>query len=277
MVSTPSYTTKHMPKPRIIDPVWGFIDEISKMSRRKLCYKEYSKETGSTTIKEHFKRDHSNAEFLKANPIEPYGKKMKKIYYDIGARTLTDNASNMIVFGNMLNEILQLKYDNIDFEQVRCAAHVLNLAVSDGMQNSITKLRNFEQYPTDEDWIEIESASSYPTMGDLHMVFPVILNILNDSLITNNNNPISIKNKQMYVKLNDYWIIIKNSCCTSVVLNPNVKLSSFDKEMALKVHSLMRNIYSKYEDKQSNPNLNMTESCNTSGAYFKKHLKVLLC
>ncbi|GBB95225.1 hypothetical protein RclHR1_00250023 [Rhizophagus clarus] len=79
MVSTPSYTTKHMPKPRIIDPVWGFIDEISKMSRRKLCYKEYSKETGSTTIKEHFKRDHSNAEFLKANPIEPYGKKMKKM------------------------------------------------------------------------------------------------------------------------------------------------------------------------------------------------------
>ena len=34
----------------------------------------------------------------------------------------------------------------------------------------------------------------------------------------------------MYTKLNDYWAIMKNSCYASVVLDPNVKLSSFDEE-----------------------------------------------
>jgi hypothetical protein len=278
-VSAPSCTTKHIPKRRRTDPVWDFIDEIDNKRCCKLCHKEYSKETGITTIKGHFKRDHP--EFLQTNPIEPYGKKdedkvmfliellvrwiitdqrafsvvenadfcafiaaldqrfklptrqaisesildlysyqkemvhtllttmtnkfaittdiwssctnlgylavtlhwinedwttskilldmvplherhtgsyiAEKIfetinYYDIGARILavtTDNASSMIVFGNMLNEMLQLKYGNTNFEQVRYAAHVLNLAVSDGMRvvaNSITKLRNFTSY-----------------------------------------------------------------------------------------------------------------------------------
>ena len=70
-------------------------------------------------------------------------------YYGIGSRILavtTDNASSMLVFGNILSEMLQSRCNNLDFEQVRCAAHVLNLAVSDGMKvvsNSIIKLRNF--------------------------------------------------------------------------------------------------------------------------------------
>jgi hypothetical protein len=86
----------------------------------------------------------------------------------------------------------------------------------------------------------------------------------------------SIKNQiaqRMHAKLNDYWSIMKNSCCASVFLDPNVKLSSFDKETALKVHSLMRNIYSRYEDKQSNSTSNIIEDGNTSRAYFKKLLK----
>ena len=73
-------------------------------------------------------------------------------YYGIGSKILavtTDNASSMVVFGNMLNEMLQSNYGNYDFEHVRCAAHVLNLAVSDGMRvvvNSIAKLCNFTSY-----------------------------------------------------------------------------------------------------------------------------------
>ncbi|CAG8602127.1 758_t:CDS:2 [Gigaspora margarita] len=54
----------------------------------------------------------------------------------------TDNSSNMDVFGCMLREKFQYKYGNQDFEHVRCAAHVLNLAVSEGMKivvNSIAK------------------------------------------------------------------------------------------------------------------------------------------
>ncbi|RGB23727.1 hypothetical protein C1646_774088 [Rhizophagus diaphanus] len=123
---------------------------------------------------------------------------------------------------------------------------MLNLVVSDALN---TKLK--EQYPTDENWNEINaivtllefiaeatnllSASSYPTMGDLHIVFPVILNIL-------------------------------------IVLDPNVKLSSFDEETTAKVHTFIRNIYLNYMDKQPN-SLTTTEDCNTSRIYFKKHFK----
>lgn len=73
-------------------------------------------------------------------------------YYGISSKILavtTDNASSMVVFGNMLNKMLQSNYGNYDFEHVCCAAHVLNLAVSNGMWvviNSITKLYNFTSY-----------------------------------------------------------------------------------------------------------------------------------
>src|SRR5688572_20768229 len=64
-VSTPTCITsiKTMTKRRRIDPVWDFIDEIDNKRYCKLCRKEYSKETGITTIKGHFKRDHPNSEF----------------------------------------------------------------------------------------------------------------------------------------------------------------------------------------------------------------------
>ncbi len=39
----------------------------------------------------------------------------------------------------------------------------------------------------------------------------------------------------MHTKLNDYWTNMKNSCYSSVILDSNVKLSSFDEKTALKV------------------------------------------
>ncbi|CAB4431421.1 unnamed protein product [Rhizophagus irregularis] len=438
--------TKHMPKRRKIDPVWDFIDDTDNNKQSyKFCHKEYSKATGITTLKEHFKfvENADFREFIKA--LDPrfqlptrqsisesildlynYQKDVlrtllmtmqnkftittdvwssctnlgylaimlhwinenwssskilldmvplherhtgsyiaEKIfetiaYYGIGSKILavtTDNASSIVVFGNILNEMLQSNYGNYDFEHVRCAAHVLNLAVSDGMRvvvNSITKLRNFtsyihrsqpifeelkkifemkgqpflvpdldvptqwnstymminkfrriremtdilvalntklkEQYPTDEDWNEINaiatllesiaeatnllSASSYPTMGDLHIVFPVILKILSNALETDNNT-VSIQNQiaqRMYLKLHNYWTNMRNSCYASVVLDPNVKLSSFDEETAAKVYTFIRNIYSNYTDKQPD-SLTTTEDCKTSRTYFKKHFK----
>ena len=73
-------------------------------------------------------------------------------YYNIDTwilSAITDNTANINMFGCILHEILQSKYDNLDFQHVYCAAHVLNLAVSDGMKvivNSITKLRTFASY-----------------------------------------------------------------------------------------------------------------------------------
>src|ERR1051325_5554931 len=118
------------------------------------------------------------------------------------------------------------------------------------------------------------SASSYPTLGDLHLVFPVIINILSEELKINDNTmPIKSQIAQrMYTKLNNYWTIMKDSCYVSVVLDPNVKLSSFDEETALKVRRFLHDIYSRYVDEQSDSNLIVTKDCNTSRNYFKKYL-----
>ncbi|EXX56929.1 hypothetical protein RirG_211800 [Rhizophagus irregularis DAOM 197198w] len=288
-------------------------------------------------------------------------------YYNIGARILsvtTDNAANMNVFGRTLSEVLQSKYNNLDFEHVHCAAHVLNLAVSDGMKiiaNSITKLRNFapiktkcgasyirksqplfedlkkifelkgkpflipdldvptrwnstyimidkmcrirdmtdilvdsniilkDRYLNEKDWNEINtiatllepmakatnllSSSSYPTMGDLHIIFPVILKILNDASENGNIMP-SIKGqiaRRMYKKLNDYWAILQDCCYLSVVLDPNTKLSSFDNETTERIRTLMYNTYARYAKESEESNSDNTS--NSSRNYFKKHLK----
>ncbi|CAB4431728.1 unnamed protein product [Rhizophagus irregularis] len=76
----------------------------------------------------------------------------------------------------------------------------------------------------------------------------------------------------MYLKLHNYWTNMRNSCYASVVLDPNVKLSSFDEETAAKVYTFIRNIYSNYTDKQPD-SLTTTEDCKTSRTYFKKHFK----
>src|ERR1051325_1236455 len=70
--------------------------------------------------------------------------------------------------------------------------------------------------------------------------------------------------------------IMKDSCYVSVVLDPNVKLSSFDEETALKVRRFLHDIYSRYVDEQSDSNLIVTKDCNTSRNYFKNISDVLL-
>lgn len=67
----------------------------------------------------------------------------------------------------------------------------------------------------------ILSSSIHPTMGDLHLIFPTILNILYDAI----NSEIQIKSQiaqRMYKKLNDYWAILQNCCNISVVMDPSI-------------------------------------------------------
>lgn len=122
---------------------------------------------------------------------------------------------------------------------------------------------------------QLLSASSHPTMGDLHIVFPVILNLLNDTIQESNASPVKIEIAQnMYTKLNDYWSDLKDRCCLSVVLDPNMKLSSFDKPAILKIREFIRNIYTRYERNEPNPiNSGVEDPGNSSRIYFKKYLK----
>jgi len=118
-------------------------------------------------------------------------------------------------------------------------------------------------------------SSSYPTMGDLHIIFPVILRILNEACENNVMAP-SIKGqiaRRMHKKLNDYWVILQDCCHISVVLDPNTKLSSFDNEKAERIRALIYNTHAKYVNKDSNVPLMTDIASNSSRSYFKKHLK----
>jgi len=57
-------------------------------------------------------------------------------YFGLGKKILSatvDNASNMDVCGQHLASILESHYNNTTFRKLRCAAHILNLAVANGL------------------------------------------------------------------------------------------------------------------------------------------------
>jgi hypothetical protein len=61
----------------------------------------------------------------------------------------TDNASSMIASGEFISEELEEEFGNLDFSHYQCAAHILNLAVSKGIQlvnESIEKVRFLMSY-----------------------------------------------------------------------------------------------------------------------------------
>ena len=72
--------------------------------------------------------------------------------FDLAEKTLaltTDNASSMIGCANYMAEELELDFNNFTFAHYRCAAHVLNLAVNQGMEfidESILKVRSLMSY-----------------------------------------------------------------------------------------------------------------------------------
>jgi len=117
------------------------------------------------------------------------------------------------------------------------------------------------------------SSSSYPTMGDLHIIFPVILKFLDNECENGNTMP-STKGqiaRRMYKKLNDYWATLRDCCHMSVVLDPNTKLSSFDDETEERIRTLMYDTHIKYAKESEESNVD--NSSNSARNYFKRHLK----
>jgi hypothetical protein len=72
--------------------------------------------------------------------------------YNLGAKALaltTDNASAMLVCGRTIAKELEEKFNNSNFTHYRCAAHVLNIAVQEGLQlidDVIGKVRSMMTY-----------------------------------------------------------------------------------------------------------------------------------
>ena len=91
-------------------------------------------------------------------------------------------------------------------------------------------------------------------MGDLHIIFPVILKILYNECENGNTMP-STKGQiaqRMYKKLNNYWATLRDCCHMSVVLDPNTKLSSFDDETEERIRTLMYDTHINIQKNQKN-------------------------
>ena len=73
-------------------------------------------------------------------------------YFGLGTKILSitaDNAANMDVCGRHLASMLESHYNNTTFRRIRCAAHVLNLAVTQGISvfsESVKKARVFASH-----------------------------------------------------------------------------------------------------------------------------------
>lgn len=73
-------------------------------------------------------------------------------FFGIGKQILsvtTDNASNMDTFERALRASLRDEFENTEFCRVRCAAHILNLMVKQGLSSaceSVTKARQFASH-----------------------------------------------------------------------------------------------------------------------------------
>jgi len=118
------------------------------------------------------------------------------------------------------------------------------------------------------------SASSHPTMGDLHIAFPVILKILANALKEEGiQRQIA---RRIHEKLDGYWAELQLCCHASVVLDPNVKLSSFNDETVSTVRELIRNIYARYVDEEPSASTSVSGNGSGSRRYFKKRLNASL-
>lgn len=73
-------------------------------------------------------------------------------YFGLGKQLLSltmDNAANMDACGRHLASLLESRYNNTNFCRIRCASHILNLAVKEGLSvldKSVKKARDFTSH-----------------------------------------------------------------------------------------------------------------------------------
>ncbi|CAG8738956.1 4122_t:CDS:2, partial [Acaulospora morrowiae] len=163
----------------------------------------------------------------------------------------TDNAYNMDAFGQ------------------KCAAHILNLIVKDGLEEA--KMLTILLEPIFEA-TRIISASSHPTLSDLHMVLVVITDILKEAQQENNTIIKWIVDK-MEKKLNKYWGELKSAFHKAIILDPNSKLASFKDEEKCEAQNMIYTTYKANYATKNNRSTTKLSKPKSQRHFIHNHLK----
>lgn len=110
-------------------------------------------------------------------------------------------------------------------------------------------------------------------MGDLHMSFTGIIEILED---INNQETDDLYTKAianaMHKKISEYWIDIQNACPASVILDPNIKSECYNEEVKHTVHRQLHGIYKNYTNNDE-MEIQSTVVETSSRGYFMQRLR----
>ncbi|CAG8571550.1 7821_t:CDS:2, partial [Paraglomus occultum] len=119
----------------------------------------------------------------------------------------------MLVCGRTLAKELEDEFDNLSFAHYRCAAHVLNLAVQEGLQQPALQMLQAdnstirERYPLPSE------------LQDIHDIIVLLEPIERATLFLSASN--------IQHMLNDYWPILDRTSQISAILDPRSKISAF--------------------------------------------------
>ncbi len=117
-------------------------------------------------------------------------------YFGLGSQVLSltaDNAANMDVCSHHLASLLELHHGNTAFRRVRCAAHILNLAVTKGISivdESIKKAREFASH----------IRRSQPCFEELKKVFAM------------KNKPFLVPDLDVETRWNSMYLMLEKLC-----------------------------------------------------------------
>ncbi|CAG8785098.1 14292_t:CDS:2, partial [Cetraspora pellucida] len=102
------------------------------------------------------------------------------------------------------------------------------------------------------------SATLYPTIGDIRLVFLSIQDFL-DSYIGQEEYYQNMVAASMYQKIEEYWNIMDKPSIVFAVLDPHAKLKIFNKIKIVNVKSAVQELMNQYEYQQTSLIPNDTE------------------
>ncbi|CAG8778798.1 10764_t:CDS:2, partial [Cetraspora pellucida] len=173
-------------------------------------------------------------------------------YFGLSKQLLSltmNNAANMDACGHYLATLLESCYNNTNFCRIRYASYILNLTIKEGisvLDKSVKKACEFTSHihcsqPSFEELkrlimkllkpiyeaTKLLSSSSHPTLGDLRMIFYVIIEVLNNSQIEEDTIKGQIA-KKISRKIDYYWNELQTYFHEAVLLDPLTKFTTFE-------------------------------------------------